>query len=185
MTAEQSLQEHAGLIALLPRKYTWAGEYEDLHQIAQAAWVRGWEASETKPKWPTFDKAGEGESFRKSCAVYAVRAALHRHGKKLFTQSRQGTTLSLHDVDATGTPWIDRIPSATPEVRYYADEQEAVRSVLNQLPPAESRLLRNHYFERRTLSQLAAVDDVTPQAMTNRLNRALRRLRLRYQEAVA
>jgi RNA polymerase sigma factor (sigma-70 family) len=176
MTSEQSLKEHAGLIALLARKYTWAGEYEDLHQIAQAAWVRGW------------DKAAEtdkGPDYQRNYAALAARSALNRVGRRLFTESRSGTTLSLHELDSTGTPHIDRLPAPHRPAAYAFDELETLREQLAALPPKHRKLLTDIYLNSVPGSELAEREGVERNTIHYRLKTALRLLRLRYQEAVA
>jgi len=167
MTTTQALDKHNGLIHYWARKYQKSLDldYDDVFQIAQIGFVRGWEQAPENPS----------EDYHKNYAIRSARNLLNGERKKQGRLKRSHNLIYLdQQLEGVGC-LLDLIPG--PDDPEYDDNSVYIQAALKTLKPKDQRLLMHVYFAGLPATEYADHEGITHQAASHRLKKALTKLK--------
>ena len=168
MTTTQALEKHNGLIHYWARKYQKSLDldYDDVFQIAQIGFVRGWEQAPENPS----------ETYQKNYAIRSVKNLLYGERQKQGRLKRAVSLIYLDcEFEGSNGTLLDQLPG--PDDPKYDDNSVYIQAALLTLKPKDQRILKHVYFAGRLATEYADDEGITHQAASLRLKTALAKLK--------
>lgn len=132
---------------------------EDAEELAQDVFVRAYQ------KLDTFD--GSKATFLTWISRIAYRLCIDYHRRKpaIWLETDEQTLRQISDTDA------DSVMDTDDEWRIHC-----LIEGIHRLPPTERMLVQQHYFEGRSLKDIAAIVDADASTLATRLHRIRKKL---------